>query len=70
MPGRDSLAALGRGVTESSQPKGDYTQQEPIYSQMGLNEEMRIFEVNSSVRQLVETLDKKDKTSTEQNDEK
>ena len=70
VPGRDSLAALGRGVTESSQPKGDYTQQEPIYSQMGLNEEMRIFEVNSSVRQLVETLDKKDKTSTEQNDEK
>jgi len=70
VPGRDSLAALGRGVTESSHPKGDYTQQEPIYSQMGLNEEMRIFEVNSSVRQLVETLDKKDKTSTEQNDEK
>ena len=70
VPGRDALAALGRGVVESSDPTGDYTQQEPIYSQMGLNEELRIFEVNSSVRQLVETLDKKDKSLTEQNDEK
>jgi hypothetical protein len=70
LPGRDALAALGRGVTESSVPSGDYSQEEPIYSQMGLNEELKIFEVNTSVRRLVETLDKKTKSLTEQNDEK
>ena len=70
VPGRDSLAALGRGVVESSTTKGNYVAEEPIYSQMGLNEELQIFEVNDSVRHLVETLDEKDKLLTEQNDEK
>ena len=64
------MSSLGRGVVESSNANGDYSKEEPIYSRMGLNEELQIFEVNNSVRYLVETLDKKDKLLTEQNDEK
>ena len=69
LPGRDALSALGRGVVETSQGTGFYEEQEPTYSLKDRNQEKQILEVNQSVRQLVEILDKKDKSLTEQKNE-
>jgi hypothetical protein len=69
LPGRDALSALGRGVVETSHGTGFYEEQEPTYSLKDRNQEKQILEVNQSVRQLVEILDKKDKSLTEQKNE-
>ena len=69
LPGRDALSALGRGVTETSQRTGFYEEDESTYSVKDRNQEKQILEVNQSVRQLVEILEKKDKSLTEQKNE-
>ena len=69
LPGRDMLSALGRGVTETLDPSGFYDDLESTYSLEELNQEEKIFEVNQSLRNLVDTLSKKDKLLTEQKDE-
>jgi len=69
LPGRDMLSALGRGVTETSIYDSLYEEKDPTYSLAGEKEERQIFEVNQSVRALVEILENKDKTPTEKKDE-
>ena len=58
--GASELRSLGRGI---------YEQDDPTYSLREQNQERQILEVNQSVRQLVEVLDKKDNLLTEQNNE-
>ena len=69
LPGRDMLSALGRGVVETSATSGFYEDLEPTYSLREQDQEKQILEVNQSVRQLVDVLEKKDKLLTEQNNE-
>ena len=63
------LSALGRGVVETSATSGFYEDLEPTYSLREQDQEKQILEVNQSVRQLVDVLEKKDKLLTEQNNE-
>ena len=69
VPGRDALSALGRGVVETSRATGTYEDLEPTYSLEEQNQEQQIFEVNHSIRQLVEVLEQKNNLLTEQKDE-
>lgn len=69
LPGRDMLSALGRGVVETSATSGFYNDLEPTYSLEEINQEERIFEVNRSIRDLVEVLEEKNNILTEQKDE-
>ena len=70
IPGNDALKALGRGVAETSNRRSLYEKKEPTYSVLGKNEERHIFEVNDSIKQMIEMLEDKDKRSQEQKDEK
>ena len=58
--GGSELRSLARGI---------YEQEEPTYSLKEQDQEKQILEVNQSIRQLVDVLDKKDKLLTEQNNE-
>ena len=58
--GAADLRSLGKGI---------YEQQEPIYSLNERDQEQRIFEVNQSIRNLIEVLDTKDRQTTEQENE-
>ena len=58
--GATDLRSLSRGI---------YEEQEPIYSLEEQDQEQRIFEVNRSIRNLIEVLDTKEKTLTEQKNE-
>tara|TARA_R100001163_G_scaffold65730_1_gene64339 strand:- start:5331 stop:7298 length:1968 start_codon:yes stop_codon:yes gene_type:complete len=58
--GGSELRSLARGI---------YEQDESTYSLEDKNQEKQILEVNQSIRQLVDVLDKKDKLLTEQNNE-
>ena len=69
LPGNDALAALGRGVVETSHHSGLYENKEPTYSVLGKNEEHHIFKVNNSIKSIIELLEQKDNLSTEQKNE-
>ena len=58
--GGSELRSLARGI---------YEHDESTYSLEDKNQEKQILEVNQSIRQLVDVLDKKDKLLTEQNNE-
>ena len=58
----DGLKALGKGITE-----GVYEEEESIYSLSEQTEEDKLFEVNESIRSLLESLEKKE-TSEQQNE--
>ena len=70
VPGRDALGALGRGGVETSDRTSLYENQEPTYSVLGKDEEYHIFEVNNSVKKMIEMLEEKDNRLMEQKDEK
>ena len=49
--------------------KGIYEEEESIYSLKESKEEQKLFEVNDSLSHLIDSLEEKQKLSTEQNDE-
>jgi hypothetical protein len=62
--GASELRSLGRGITESV-----YQDNEPIYSLREQDEEQKLLQVNNSITSLLEDLEKKKDTLTEQKDE-
>jgi len=64
LPGyRDGLATLGKGIV--GMEEGVYGQNEPIYSLKEQTEEDKLFQINNSVRSLLESLENKNEDKTQ-----
>ena len=68
LPGyRDGLYSLGKGFVPTSE--GIYEENASIYSLREQTEETKLFEINNSVRALLEGLESIDEKTTEEDDE-